>query len=41
MSDRSFIPGAALLALSLLFKTTHAVRAQSGEHPAQLIQKLD
>lgn len=39
--DRSFIFAAALLALTLPFAVAHPVRAQSVEHPARLIQKLD
>ena len=41
MSDRSFIVGAALLALLLPIAVTHPAQAQSVEHPARLIQKLD
>jgi Ca2+-binding EF-hand superfamily protein len=39
--DRPFIISAALLALLLPFAVTHAAHAQSVEHPARLIQKLD
>ena len=39
--DRPFIISAALLALLLPIAATHAAHAQSVEHPARLIQKLD
>ena len=41
MSDRWFIFGAALLAVALPLAATRPVHAQSVEHPARLIQKLD
>ena len=41
MSDKSFILGAALLAILLLFAVSYPVNAQTVEHPARLIQKLD
>lgn len=41
MSDRSFIFGAALLGLLLPFAAMQGAHAQSVEHPARLIQKLD
>ena len=39
--NRLFIVAAALLALTLPFAVMHAAQAQSVEHPARLIQKLD
>lgn len=39
--DRPFIISAALLALLLPFAAMHVAHAQSVEHPARLIQKLD
>jgi Ca2+-binding EF-hand superfamily protein len=41
MSHRSLYFGAALLALTLAFGAVPPAQAQSVEHPARLIQKLD
>jgi Ca2+-binding EF-hand superfamily protein len=41
MLNKSFVFSAALLALMLPFAATQPVHAQSIEHPARLIQKLD
>ncbi len=40
-TNHSFVPGAAMLALMAAFAMAMPAQAQSVEHPARLIQKLD